>query len=399
MSDRIARLSGGGRGLLLWLSAVALAFGAQPAQNQQATVHVPSLRGGPRSAAQIDGAVQSALQQTHVTAASIAVVRGAGEIYTHTVGTRVGPGSTPANDRTVFRAASLSKPVFAYLVFSLVNDGRLDLDKPLHEYLEKPLPDYPEYADLAADSRYRAITARLALSHRTGFPNWRWQTKDRNLRILFSPGEKFLYSGEGYRYLQFIVEHITGKDLEALAQERVFRPLGMTSTSYAWRDGYAENCAVDRAPIEKMFGRQFLSVPNCAGSLLTTAADYGRFLGAVLAGRGLPGRWRDEMLRPQTVVAGKQLFGPAVPAGGVTGSESSPFWCLGWGGFRSDAGAARFHVGYDSPEYENYAVIYLEKDLGLVVLTSGGRGPDSASPAFVKAVMGDTDTPFRWMGY
>jgi len=44
-------------------------------------------------------------------------------------------------------------------------------------------------------------------------------------------------------------------------------------------------------------------------------------------------------------------------------------------------------------------IIYPEKDLGLVVLTGGGRGPKSAVPTFVEAVIGDTDTPFRWMGY
>jgi len=383
----------------LCLCAVALVCRTQAAPGQGTSVSVPSLQGRAQPAAQVDHALQAALQRTRVAAASLAVVGPAGPLYTRTVGTRVGPGSTPADAGTVFRAASLGKAVFAYLVFTLVNDGRLDLDKPLHEYLQKPLTDYPEYGDLAGDTRYRTITARLALSHRTGFPNWRWQMKDRKLRILFNPGEKFLYSGEGYRLLQFVVEQVTGKDLEALAQERVFRPLGMTKTSYSWRDEYAQNCAVDRAPIEKMFGPGFLKVPNCAGSLLTTAADYGRFLGAVLAGKGLPGRWRDEMLRPQTVVTGQSLFGPAVAAAAATESGASPFWCLGWGGFRTNAGTVRFHVGYDSPEYENYAVIYLEKRLGLVVLTGGGQGPKSAVPVFVEAVLGSNDTPFVWMGY
>ncbi len=87
---------------------------------------------------------------------------------------------------------------------------------PLYQYLQKPLPDYPEYADLAGDTRYRAITARLALSHRTGFPNWRRQTKEGKLVFQYIPGEKFLYSGEGYRYLQFVVEHITGEPLRRL---------------------------------------------------------------------------------------------------------------------------------------------------------------------------------------
>ena len=350
-------------------------------------------------ALRIEAAVQAALKQTRVKAASVAVVRGEAPVWLVAVGTRVGPADAAANADTVFRAASLSKPVFAYLVFTLINEGRLDLDRPLSQYLAKRLPEYPEYADLAGDARYEAITARLALSHRTGFPNWRWQTKDKKLGLQFNPGEKFLYSGEGYLYLQFVVEHITGKDLETLARERVFQPLGMTRTSYVWQDEYAGNCAIDRAPIEKIFGKRFLSVPNSAGSLLTTAADYGRFLSAVLTGRGLPSRWREEMLRPQTVVAVEQLFGPAVAAAPATGREGSPFWCLGWGGFQDSAGTTRFHVGFDSPEYDNYATIYPGKTTGLVVLTSGGRGPASASPVFVKALIGDTDTPFRWMGY
>ena len=383
----------------LCLCAAALACGVQAAQDRQARTGVPSLQGGARASVEVDRAVAAALPRTGVAAVAVAVVRAAGPVYARTQGVRAGWGAVPADDRTVFRAASLSKAVFAYLVFTLVNDGRLDLDRPLHEYLAKPLPDYPEYADLAGDPRYRAITARVALSHRTGFPNWRWQTKDRKLRILFSPGERFLYSGEGYRYLQFVVEQIAGKDLEALAQERVFRPLGMMSTSYAWRDAFALNCAVDRAPIDKAFGPGFLKVPNCAGSLLTTASDYGRFLSAVLAGRGLPARLRDEMLRPQAAITSPRLFGPAVPSRLATGSESGPFWCLGWGGFRGTAGAARFHVGYDSPEYENYAVVYLERDLGLVVLTGGGRGPKSAVPVFVEAILGPNDTPFGWAGY
>ena len=160
------------------------------------------------------------------------------------------------------------------------------------------------------------------------------------------------------------------------------------------------SASVDRQPIEKVFGAGFLKQANCAGSLLTTAVDYGRFLAAVLSGRGLSGPLRDEMLRPAESLAGStRLFGPPVVATPASGSESSPFWCLGWGGFRSSAGAVRFHVGCDSPEFENYAVLCLDKGLGLVVLTAGGRGPVSAAPVFVEAVLGPNDTPFSWAGY
>ena len=360
---------------------------------------VPTLLGAVRPAVQVDRALDAAFERTGVAAASIAVLGPAGSLYSRTLGRRVGAAATPADDRTVFRAASLGKAVFAYLVFTLVGSGQLDLDRPLHEYLPRPLTDYPDYADLRGDLRYRTITARLALSHRTGFPNWRWQLDDGKLRILFDPGTKFLYSGEGYRYLQLVVEQIAGRTLEALAQERVFRPLGMNDTSYAWTDEFATNCAIDRAPIEKVFGPDFLRRANCAGSLLTTATDYARFLSAILDGKGLPGRLRDEMLRPQASIAGRALFGSPADTGPAAAAGAAPSWCLGWGAFASRAGAARFHVGYDSPEYENYAALYLDRKIGLVVLTSGGRGPNSAVPHFVEAAIGNNDTPFAWAGY
>ncbi len=126
---------------------------------------------------------------------------------------------------------------------------------------------------------------------------------------------------------------------------------------------------------------------------------YGRFLGAVLAGKILPARLRDEMLRPQTAILAPALFGPPAATAPVNVAGSNRFWCLGWGAFASNAGAVRFHVGYDSPEYENYAALYLDKSLGLVVLTGGGRGPSSAAPAFVESVLGPNDTPFAWAAY
>lgn len=369
------------------------------AQRTLSAGEVPVPGGDARRAVEVEAAVLSAFRQANIRTAAVAVVTGRGPVFSRTLGVRVGDQGGLADDDTVFRAASLSKPVFAYLVLTLVKDGRLDLDRPLHTYLPKRLPQYAEYADLAGDSRYEAITARLVLTHRTGFPNWRWQSPDRKLRVVFDPGTKFSYSGEGYKYLQFVVEQMTGSGLEALAAQCVFTPLGMSRTSFAWRDEYGANSAIDRAPIEKFFGAGFLALPNAAGSLLTTARDYGRFLAAVLAGTGLSSSLRDEMLRPHATIDADTLFGPPAATAAATGRERAPYWCLGWGGFADAAGAARFHVGYDSPEYANYAVIYPESRVGVVVLTAGGSGPDTLCPGFVEALIGRTNTPFQWMGY
>lgn len=130
----------------------------------------------------------------------------------------------PVTAETVFEAASLSKPVFAYGVLKLIDQGKLGLDVPLTTYLPKPYID--------GDERLNKITARIVLSHRTGFPNWRGKP---SLKICFTPGERFSYSGEGYIYLQRVVEHITGKPLNEYITEAVFTPLGMANSSYVWR--------------------------------------------------------------------------------------------------------------------------------------------------------------------
>ena len=61
----------------------------------------------------------------------------------------------PLDTSTVFAGASFSKTVFAWVVMQLVEEGLLDLDRPLHEYLARPLPSYPNYTDLEGDDRYR----------------------------------------------------------------------------------------------------------------------------------------------------------------------------------------------------------------------------------------------------
>ncbi|MDQ3998111.1 MAG: beta-lactamase family protein, partial [Gemmatimonadota bacterium] len=94
--------------------------------------------------------------------------------------TRAG-GTQLVDADTVFEAASLSKPVFAYLVLRLAADGAIDLDRPLAEYLPLPNP---------SDAASRPITARHALSHATGWRNWR-NTREHALTADFTPGSRF----------------------------------------------------------------------------------------------------------------------------------------------------------------------------------------------------------------
>ena len=127
-----------------------------------------------------------------------------------------------ATKDTVFRVASITKMVTTMTALNLVEQGKWDLDQPLSKYWIDP--------DLADDPRRDLITTRLVLRQRTGLPNWR----DGKLKLDFTPGERNQYSGEGFEWLRRALEKATGEKMETLATRLVFKPAGMTSTTYLW---------------------------------------------------------------------------------------------------------------------------------------------------------------------
>ncbi|MCD9854606.1 class A beta-lactamase-related serine hydrolase [Epilithonimonas sp. JDS] len=188
-------------------------------------------------------------------------------------GTLDGKKTAPYN--SLFNVASLTKPVTAMTVLRLVSLGKWNLDEPLYKYFTDP--------DIANDPRIKKLTARLILSHQTGFPNWRWMNKDNKLKFEFDPGTKYQYSGEGFEYLRKAVEKKFNKSLEALAKEYVFQPLDMDDTSYIWN----EKKEADRIVIGfDKSGKPYDIVKNKTASgaddLVTSVEDYSKFLVAVM---------------------------------------------------------------------------------------------------------------------
>ena len=181
--------------LTLMLTVVSLAASQESA--------VKRLDGSTIRAVEIDGTVARLMKAAEVTGAGIALFNDGKITYLKAYGFRDKERNLPLTVDSVMSAASFSKVAFAFLVMELVDDGVLDLEKPVYQYLPKPLPEYQKYADLANDARYKRITARMLLSHTSGFPNWRWMEDDHKLKIHFEPGSKFAYSGEGIDLLQF----------------------------------------------------------------------------------------------------------------------------------------------------------------------------------------------------
>src|SRR5580658_7822827 len=178
--------------------------------------------------------IPALMEKAGVPGLSIAVIRGGKTVWVESFGVRNQETKKPVTDDTLFNVGSLSKPVFAYGVLKLIDAGKLKLDEPLAPYLPKEFTE--------GDPRFKQITARLVLSHRTGFPNWPGDGKP--LTIHFTPGEKFSYSGAGMVFLQKAVERITGKPLEDYMQEAVFGPLGMKHSSYVWNAAFENEVAV-----------------------------------------------------------------------------------------------------------------------------------------------------------
>ena len=160
------------------------------------------------------------LEQANIPGLSIAVIRNGELFWSGAFGVKSLETNEPVDTQTIFEAASLSKPVFAYAVLRLAERGEFDLDTPLADHLP--------YERLEHEARYRQITARIVMSHSTGLPNWGGDRLDLN----FDPGTAFNYSGEGFVYLQKTIEHLTGLTLDEVARREVFEPLGMTRSSY-----------------------------------------------------------------------------------------------------------------------------------------------------------------------
>src|SRR4029077_6187601 len=196
--------------LVLCFSA-ALLFSSSAIAQQPASIPSPFYN-DPFSQLQAD--IPKLMQQADVPGLSIATIQNGKPFRVYNFGLKNAETKQPVTDETIFEAASLSKPVFAYAALKLVDQGKLGLDVPLTTYLPKPY--------IQGEHRLAKITARIVLSPRTGFRNWRGD--DNPLSIYFTPGERFSYSGEGYVYLQTVVEQIAGKPLNDLMNELVFTP-------------------------------------------------------------------------------------------------------------------------------------------------------------------------------
>jgi CubicO group peptidase (beta-lactamase class C family) len=271
------------------------------------------------------------------------------------------------DDRTVFSMGSISKVVFTYGVLKLVEQGKLDLDVPLTKY-------FPNYVD---DDRINLITARTVLTHQTGWPNWR---SGSELKFYFNPGERFSYSGEGFAYLQRVVEEITGKTLEEFMQESVLVPLGMSDSSYIWQNAYQTQEAWghdELGPIERfkplLYGHPVPPHrgPCTASTLQSTVRDIAKFMIALMDGVGLKKETFQQMLSTQVRVDAGCETCIGKP---ITHFSEDITWGLGIEIQKTSQGPMFCHGG-DNPGFHSFMSGSTTLKRGVVLLSNGDHGP------------------------
>jgi len=364
---------------------------------QAPSSRIERLDGSPISPAEIDATVTRLMKAAEVPGTAIAIFNNGKIAYLKTYGMRDTEKNLPLTVNTVMTAASLTKSTFAYMVMQLVQEGMLDLDKPVYQYLPKPLPEYAGYKDLADDPRYKKITARMLLSHTSGFPNFRWLNDDKKLNINFEPGTRYAYSGEGIELLQFVVETITHQSLDHLMQARVFEPLGMIRTSMVWQRRFDSDFANGYDEYGRSRGPERRTKADAAGSMQTTPGDFARFMVAVMSGEGLKPATRALMLRPQIHILDKHQF-PTMENLPTDENEYIRLsYGLGWGIYWTPYGKAFFKEGHDEG-WRNYTVCFDQMKAGLLIMTNSSNG-EGMFKELIETLIKNPYTPIEWEGY
>jgi len=355
----------------------------------------------------IDQKVQSIMAATHANGMAVAVIDHGNVGYVQAYGIRNAKGD-PLGADTMMYGASLTKTVFAYTVMQLVDQGKLKLDTPLRDDLDKPLPSYgpdpvfPDkygpYKDLAGDPRWEKITPRMCLTHSTGFSNFWFIEPDRKLHIHFDPGTHFSYSGEGMILLQFVVEHGRaaqglGLDVGELAAAD-FQKLGMTRTSLTFLNGpetdFADGWNDQGQPQDHSQRKKV----RAAGSMNTSISDFSKFAAALVRGDGLTASSRAEITRSSLHIPTVGLFPMFLPDLPLNQQRRDLAAGLGVVVFDGPQGRGFFKGGHDGQTANT--MVCLEASQRCVVILSNDVRSEAGFSDLVKFILGDTGVPFDW---
>ncbi|KAF0115179.1 MAG: beta-lactamase [Hyphomonadaceae bacterium] len=348
---------------------------------------------------EIDVRVNQVMTETSAQGMAIAVIDNGRINYIKAYGIR-NVRNEPLTNDTVMYGASLTKSVFAALVMQLADEGKIDLDASIANYLPQPLPRYNEdekYADytaLAGDERWRKLTPRILLTHSSGFSNFGFLEPDGRLKFHFDPGSRYAYSGDGIILLQFVLEKGLGLDVGAELQNRFFAPNNMRKTSLIWRPDFNENLADGWDDVGATEVHDERSKVRAAGSMDTTIADFANFTAAFINGNIISTRLRRQMTRPQLKITTKTQFPSLQDELPIAEQRQDIAAGLGVIAFNGPQGPGFYKGGHNNITANTWVCI--ERRRRCVVILANDVRAEKGFTELVTFILGDTGVPFDW---
>ncbi len=332
----------------------------------------------PEKRAKMETAISSFMSRQNIPAISVAIARDNQIIFVAGYGIADLENFVPVKPATVFRIASMSKPITAVAAMQLVEKGKLDLDAPVQKYVPSfPVKQYP-------------ITTRQVLAHLSGVRYYKSGEGERTERynsltealsifkddpLEFEPGTRFLYTTYGYTLLGAVIEGASGMPFEAYLRENVFKPAGMVRTRSDDVFAIIPNRARGYRPIvPPQFDGNYRnanlmdsSYKLPGGGLLSTPEDMARFAIAVLNGTLIKPETFAEMSQNQKTRDGRETgYGYGWYVGAAAGFAGDP--------------ESVSHGGVQ-PGFTSDLVLLPKKKMAVVVLANleGGARLDLAS--------------------
>jgi len=311
-----------------------------------------------RRKADLDALIHRAMNRENIPGLSVALVQDGAMVWSHGYGVANSITRRRLVAETPLEAASLGKTLTAYATLKLVEEGRLDLKRPLSSYLTKQFIDDPQYRD--------QISAWNVLTHTSGLSN---NLMESHHAVAFVPGSRFSYSGVGFMYLQDVIEQVTRTPFNDFMTHTIFEPLGMSSSSY-FRSAYEARMSRGHAYIfDFAIPMPFAPIaqPNAANLLCSTAPDLARFEAELMSPTLMSRKLVAEMLTPQMR------------------ANADVWWGLGIGLCRAGNSNCFWHWG-DNLDFESYMMGCPQEKLDVVVMTNSSRGLGVAREVAAKAL-------------
>lgn len=365
---------------------------------------ISRIDGSKISADVLDQEIPELMRKAQVAGMAIAIFNQNHTVYRRTFGYSNALTKKPLKSTTNIYGASLSKSVFAVLVMKLVEEGKLDLDKPLQEYLPEPIYDYlhlkrwhDDYSTLKNDTLYQKITARMCLDHTSGFPNWRWDLPDQKLKVIHVPGRRYSYSGEGMVYLQVVMEKMFGKSLEQMAAELVFEPLGMNSTAYTFLPAFEKDYAWGHNTKGALYEKDKDNEARSPSTMETTLDDLSLFVEGVLQHKIIDKKTTAQLFTPQIRLRSVQQMGPMSlkDTDAYDGIQLS--YGLGFGLLKSPFGWGAFKEGHGDG-FQHYMILFPKQKTAVLIMTNSDNG-ESIFKKLLELTIADKYTPWKWENY